>query len=159
MVHVRKRTSGSSSSSTLKNYRGEGYTRGQDCRLQAHFDEIRAMCDALEWAAQVKQAQAIERLEWLKQNVFDGNHHPDITHNQWLVAVQEAEQLKEQIQSYYGMWIGYGHLLRALEGSLAELSKEEQDALNLIDWYSPRGPHFVFPGREAFPDVQVQPGE
>jgi hypothetical protein len=44
----------------LETYRGQGYQRGDGCRLPAHYNELQALCDALSFAAQLEMAEAAD---------------------------------------------------------------------------------------------------
>ena len=85
-------------------YRGQGYLRGLECRLPAHYTEIQAICDALGFAAQQEMAAAIERDD--------------------PVARERA----------YGKWLALRGVLRAVEARADEWTPHERAMLERIDW-------------------------
>jgi hypothetical protein len=88
----------------LENYRGQGYSRGEGCRLPAHYLELQALVDALSFAAQTEMAAAIE------QGDAPGRERA------------------------YGKWLGLRAILRAVEGRLDEWTPAEWAMLERIDW-------------------------
>ena len=88
----------------FENYRGQGYARGEGCRLPAHYTELQAICDALSFAAQQEMAEAIERDD--------------------LVGRERA----------YGKWLGLRGILRAIEARQDEWTPAEWTMLARIDW-------------------------
>lgn len=91
-----------------ENYRGQGYVRAADCRLQAHYLEIQALCDALGHAAQIEMAGAIR--------------------DEDTVARERA----------YGKWLALRGILRAIEGRQDEWLPVEREMLARIDWTRPQ---------------------
>ena len=91
-------------SSLFGNYRGQGYARGEGCKLPAHYTELQALCDALGYAAQQEMAEAIE---------------------------QGDELARERA---YGKWLGLRGLLRAIEARQDEWTPAEVAMLHRIDW-------------------------
>ena|SRR5918997_3234403 len=85
-------------------YRGEGYVRGGDCRLPAHYREIQAICDALGYAAQQEMADAVEQGD--------------------AMARERA----------YGKWLALRGMLRAVEARGDEWTPAERAMLERIDW-------------------------
>ena len=88
----------------LENYRGQGFVRGDGCRLPAHYLELQALCDALGHAAQLEMARAIE----------------------------EGDALGRE--RAYGKWLGVRGLLRAVEARQDEWTATERAMLERIDW-------------------------
>ena len=85
-------------------YRGQGYVRGPECRLPAHYTEIQALCDALGYAAQPEMAEALER---------------------------DDEVGRERA---YGKWLALRGILRAVEARQDEWTPGELAMLARIDW-------------------------
>jgi hypothetical protein len=54
-----------------------------------------------------------------------------------------------------GKWLGVRGILRAIEGRRDEWTATELAMLDRID---PDGPHFRFPGRDAFDVATTEPG-
>lgn len=88
----------------FSNYRGQGYVRGEGCKLPAHYLEIQALCDALGFAAQQEMAAAIERGD--------------------AVGRERA----------YGKWLALRGILRAVEARQDEWTPAELAMLERIDW-------------------------
>jgi hypothetical protein len=88
----------------FESYRGQGYARGAECRLPAHYSELQAICDALGFAAQQEMAEAIERQD--------------------SVARERA----------YGKWLALRGILRAVEARQDEWTPAERAMLEHIDW-------------------------
>ena len=95
-------------SDLFDNYRGQGFVRGEGCRLPAHYTEVQAICDALGYAAQREMTAAIERGD--------------------AVARERA----------YGKWLALRGMLRAIEARQDEWTPEERAMLALIDWTRPQ---------------------
>jgi hypothetical protein len=88
----------------LETYRGQGYQRGEGCRLPAHYLELQAICDALSFAAQLEMAEALQRRD---------------------------SPARERA---YGKWLACRGILRAIEGRTDEWTPLEYDMLARIDW-------------------------
>lgn len=88
----------------FESYRGQGYVRGAECRLPAHYREIQAVVDSLSHAAQLEMTDAI-------------------------AAGDEVQR-----ERAYGKWLAFRGILRAVEGRQDEWSLHELAMLARIDW-------------------------
>jgi hypothetical protein len=85
-------------------YAGQGFARGEGCRLPAHYLELQALVDALSYAAQREMGEAIGR----------------------------GDQLGRE--RAYGKWLALRGFLRAVEARTDEWLPDELAMLERIDW-------------------------
>lgn len=130
-------------------FRGEGHERQPGCPLQGHYPQWQAMSDAMQWAAQLEMAAAVETYEDLRRRIAGRK----------VIGTRFAQEIADANHAVgvaYGKWLGAKGFLRLAEGSTYDLTPTEQAMLARINWETET---FEFPGKEAFAGEQHLPGE
>lgn len=127
-------------------YRGEGHVRQPGCTLLAHCRQVQLLSDAMEFAAQVELAAAVEQWESLKGAIVGRK----VIGTRFALELADAQHM---VGVAYGKWLGAKGFHRLAEGSTYDCTPTELDMLARVNWDAET---FEFPGKEAFPPVAEQ---